>query len=242
MQNGVRILTNEDLFVHGTTKGETLGARGATRDGRQFVYVLSDSSAGLAVGKLGVRAAVTANHVNRSLDSTSLVAAGSLQIVVSVGATAVTQDQYADGYVVVRDGTGKGQTLQIAGNTAVSSAGGAVTVLLQDAVITALSLADTKVDLISPWSGVVASTTLAQAVGVPLVTLAAGEYGWVQTKGPASVLADGIITKGYAAVQSTSVAGALMISAANAATSQTAAVAPEATVDTKYNQFELDVK
>jgi len=242
MQNGVRILTNEDLFNHSTTKGETLGARGATRDGRQFVYVQADSSAGLAVGKLGVRAAVVANHVNRSLDSTSLVAVGSQQVVVSVGATAATQDQYADGYLVVRDGTGKGQLLQIAGNTAVSSSGGAVTVTLQDPLLLALSTADSKVDLISPWAGVVASTTLSEAVGVPLVTLAASEYGWVQTKGPASVLADGIITKGYAAVQSTSVAGALMISAASAATSQTAAIAPEATVDTKYNQFELDVK
>jgi hypothetical protein len=242
MENGVRILTNEDLFVHSTTKGETLGARGATRDGRQFVYVLSDASAGLAVGKLGVRAAVVANHVNRSLDSTSAVAVGSLQVVVSVGATAVTQDQYADGYLVVRDGTGKGQMLQIAGNTAVSSAGGAVTVQLQDAVIVALATADTKVDLISPWSGVLASTTLSQAVGVPLATLAAGEYGWVQTKGPASVLADGVITKGYAVGQSTSVAGAVAINGASAATSQTVGVAPEATVDTKYNQLELDVK
>ena len=51
-----------------------------------------------------------------------------------------------------------------------------------------------------------------------------------------------VITKGYGVVQSTSVGGAVAISAGNAATSQVVGVAPEATVDTKYNQILLDVK
>lgn len=238
---GIRTLTAEQLTDHSTTKTETLGARAQSEDGRRFVYVLSDSSAGLAQGKLGVAAAVTANHVNRSLDSTSPVAVGSTYVVVSVGATAVTADQYADGFLVVRDGTGKGQTLRINGNAAISSSGGAVRVSLAEPVSTALAVADSKVDLVSPYSGVVASTTLSRAVGVPLVTLAAGEYGWVQTHGTASVLSDGIITKGYAAVQSISVAGAVAISAGNAATSQQVGSVPEATVDTKYNQVKLNI-
>lgn len=242
MESGVRILTNSDLFNHGTTKLDTLGARGVTADGRRFVYVQADSSAGLAVGKLGVAAAVVANHVNRSLDATSAVAAGSNQVVVSVGATAVTADQYADGYLVVRDGTGKGQCLRIDGNSAVSSAGGAVTVKLADPVISALSTADSKVDLISPFSGVVASTTLSRPVGVAIATLAASEYGWVQTHGTASVLSDGIITKGVGAIQSTSVAGAVAIAAVAAiGTMSVVGYAPEATVDTKYNQLKLAI-
>lgn len=241
MQDGPRYLTSSDLFDHGTTKLDSLGARGVTADGRRWVYVLSDSSAGLAKGKLGVAAAVTSNHVNRSLDSTSPVAVGSRTVVVSVGATAVTQDQYADGYLVVRDGAGVGQVLRIDGNAAISSSGGAVTVSLYDPVQVALSTSTSKVDLVSPYSGVAASTTLGQAIGVPMVTLAAGEYGWVQTHGAASVLSDGIITKGYAGVQSTSVAGAVMISAGNAATSQTVGLAPEATVDTKYTRFKLSI-
>lgn len=241
METGIRTLTASELNAHGTTKIETIGARGVTADGRVFVYAQSDATNGLAAGKLGVSAAVTANHVNRSLDSTSPVAVGGKQVVVSVGATAVTTDQYAGGYLIVRDGTGKGQCLRIAGNTSISSAGGAVTVTLHDPISQTLSTSDTKVDLTNPYVGVVASTTLGRAVGVPIVTLAAGEYGWLQTWGVASVLADGAITKGYGAVQSTSVAGALMVTAASAATSQVVAYVAEATVDTKYTQADLRI-
>lgn len=240
MEQGIRTLANSDLYAHGTTKLDELGSRGVTADGRRFVYVQADSSAGLAAGKLGVKAAVTANHVNRSLDSTSAVAVGSRILVVAVGGT-VTADQYADGLLVVRDGTGKGQTLRINGNTAVTGAGN-IQVSLADGVVTALATADTKVDLISPYAGVVASTTLSDAVGVPLVTLAASEYGWVQTHGVASVLADGVITKGVQGIQSTSVAGAVAIAAVAAIGTLTAVgKAPEATVDTKYNQFKLSI-
>lgn len=242
MNDGVRILTDSDIKDHGTTQLNTLGARGATADGRRFVYVKADGSAGLAVGKLGVAAAVTTNHVNQSLASTSNVAIGSVSLDVTLGATAAAADLYKDGYLVVRDGTGKGQCLRINGNTSVSSAGGTCHVQLYDPVQIALSTSDSKVDLISPFSGVVASTTLSRAVGVAPVTLAAAEYGWVQTHGTASVLADGIITKGYGVVQSTSVAGAVAISAGNAATSQVVGSAPEATVDTKYNQIRLTIE
>lgn len=242
MEAGVRQLTSSDLMVHGTTKLDTLGARGATADGRRFVYCLSDSSAGLAAGKLGVCAAVTANHVNRSLDSTSAVAAGGKVIKVVVGASAVTADQYADGFLVVRDGTGKGQCLRIAGNTSISAAGGTITVNLADPIAIALSTSDSKVDLTSPYNGVIASTTLSRPVGVPLVTLAAGEYGWLQTHGSAAVLSDGAITKGVLGIQSTSVAGAVAIAAVGAIGTMTAVgSAPELTVDTKYTQFNLNV-
>lgn len=240
MESGFRQLTSTDLKVTTSTNTETLGAVGATADGRMFRYVKADASGGLAAGKLGVAPAIVANHVNRSLGSSSNTAVGSTVVTVAVGATAVTTDQYAGGYLVVRDGAGAGQCLRVNGNT--SSAGSTdITVSLVDPVATALSTSTSKVDLINPFNGVVASTTLSQAVGVAPVTLAAGYYGWVQTKGVASALADGIITKGYGIVQSTSVAGAFMISAGNAATSQVCGFAPEATVDTKYNQVALNI-
>ena len=241
METGIRSLTASDLKTVSSTNLETLGAVGATADNRLFRYVYADATNGLAIGKLGVAPAATANHVNRSLGSTSPVAVGGKTVTVAVGATAVTADQYAGCYLVVRDGTGKGQTLRVNGNS--SSAGSTdITVSLADPISTALLLSDSKVDLINPFYGVVASATLSESVGVAPITIPAGNYGWVQTKGIASVLADGIITKGYGVVQSTSVAGAVAISAGNAATSQVVGVAPEATVDTKYNQILLDVK
>ncbi len=243
MNDGVRILTDNDIKDHGTTQLNSLGARGVTADGRRFVYVKSDGSGGLAVGKLGVAAAVTSNHVNQSLASTSNVAVGSTTVDVTLGATAAAADLYKDGYLVVRDGAGAGQCLRINGHTSVSSAGGTCHVSLYDPVQILLSTSTSKVDLISPFNGVVASTTLSRPIGVAPITLAAAEYGWVQTHGTASVLADGIITKGVNAIQSTSVAGAVAIAnVGNVNTLQAVGYAPEATVDTKYTQLVLGIE
>lgn len=240
MQDGIRTLTNTDLRTTTTSQLDTLGALGQTADGRLFRYVSADGT-GLSIGKLAVAAAVVGNHVNRSLASTSLVAVGTTLVQVSVGATAVTANQYADGYLVVRDGTGKGAAYRIDGNSAVTSAGGTVNVTLYDPIATALAVADSKVDLISPYNGVTHSTTLSKGIGVATVAVAASAFGWVQSRGTTSVLADGVITKGYAFVQSTSVSGAVAISAGNAATSQTLGKVAEATVDTKYNQADLNI-
>lgn len=237
MEQGIRTLTNTDLFTHGTTKLEQLGARGVTADGRRFVYVQADASAGLAAGQLGVAAAANANAANQSLASNSLTAVGTKTLVVSV-AGAIAADAYADGLLIVRDGTGKGQTLRVNGNTAAAGAG-TITVSLADGVVTALSTADTKIDLLAPYAGVVASTTAATPRGVPLVTLAAAEYGWVQTHGIAAVLSNGAIAKAAAVKQSTAVAGA--VAATAAATDFAIGIAPELTVDTKYTQIKLSI-
>lgn len=237
MEQGIRTLTNTDLFTHGATKLEQLGARGVTADGRRFVYVQSDASAGLAAGQLGVAPAANSNTANQSLGTNSLTAVGTKTLVVAV-AGAVSADAFADGLLIVRDGTGKGQTLRVNGNTA-SAGAGTITVSLADGVVTALSTADTKVDLLSPYAGIVASTTASVSRGVPLVTLAAGEYGWVQTHGVAAVLSNGAITKATPVKQSTAVAGA--VAAVAAATDFAIGAAPEATVDTKYTQIKLSI-
>jgi hypothetical protein len=156
MEHGIRTLTSTDLRDTTSTNTETLGAIGRTADGREFKYVKADASNGLAIGKLGVAPAIVANHVNRSLDSTSAVAVGSRQVVVALGNTAATADQYAGGYLVVRDGTGKGAAYRINGNSA-ANANASTTVTLLDPVATALSTSDSKVDLINPYNGVVAA-------------------------------------------------------------------------------------
>jgi hypothetical protein len=237
METGIRSLTSTDLRVTTSTNQETLGAVGSTADGRLFRYVQADASAGLAIGKLGVAPAVVANHVNRSLASTSNTAVGSNVVTVSVGATACAANQYAGGYLVVRDGAGAGAAYRIDGNS-YSAGSGSVVVTLFDTIQTALSTSTSKVDLVNPFAGVAASTTLSQPVGVATVELAAGYFGWVQTKGIASVLIDGTPGKGDAVIQSDAVAGAVEVAGS---TTQQIGVMPEAGVDTKYNQVALNI-
>lgn len=207
METGIRSLTSTDLRVTTTTATETLGAVGATADGRKFRYVKADDMAGLAAGLLGVAPVPDANFVGCSLAATSLTAVGTQVVSVSVGA-AVNTDQFAGGYLVVKDGTGAGTAYRINGNTETAGAGDCE-VTLYDAVASALDVANTVVDLLNPFNGVEASTTQGQPVGVATVAIAAGHHGWVQTQGVAAVLADGPITAGDGVAQSANDAGAI---------------------------------
>ena len=66
---------------------------------------------------------------------------------------------------------------------------------------------------VNPYSGVVISpaTVVTRTVGVPPTAIAADEYGWVQTKGLASVLVSGTVVLGQPLrVAGATTAGAVM--------------------------------
>lgn len=233
MQTGIRTLTDTDLQVTTSTNQETLGAVGATADGRKFRYVQTDAVAGLNIGLLAVAPAPVVDHTNLSLNTTSNTAVGSNVVVVDVGATACQENQYAGGYLVVRSGAGAGATYRIDGNS-YSAGNGPVVVTLFDVIATALDTATTVVDLINPFSGVLATTTASAPVGVAQVDFAPGYFGWVQTKGYCSVLADGASGAGDGVGQSTNVAGAVTNS-----WNTMVGVSLEANVDTEYNPVDL---
>lgn len=235
MQTGIRTLTDTDLQVTTNTNQETLGAVGATADGRKFRYVQTDAVAGLNIGELGVAAATIADHTNLSLNTTSNEAVGSNVVVVDVGATACQENQYAGGYLVIRDGAGAGAAYRIDGNS-YSAGNGPVVVTLFDVIATALDTATTVVDLISPFAGVAASTTLSDPVGVAQVNFAPGYFGWVQTNGYASVLCEGGFTPGGAVGQSQTTAGALA-----AGTTYNFGVALDTVLDTEYGAVDLRI-
>ena len=185
-------LTDQDWRSASTTQGSAhLGQEMPTSDGKKFRYGKNGTGSGTALvaGQLQQGAVVTANHVNR----TGVTAAAGVQTVTfAVGATLVSANQYAQGYLVVNAGTGAGQILEIAGNTAAGSSG-SPTVNLQDAIITATLVSDSKFSLHpNLYSACIqSSSTLAAGVaGVAMTALADASYGWFQTGGPCSVLSD----------------------------------------------------
>lgn len=189
--------------------GADLGQIAETSDGRVFAYGQAGAS-NLSPGKLNQGVAATANHVNRSLGT---YVAGTNQISVTVGATAVTANQYAQGFAVVNAGTGAGQALLISGNTACSSSGTTV-VNLADAIITATATADSKVSLVPNGFAnvVIADHTASTAVlpaGVANVAITAAYFGWLQVGGPASVLANGTPASGGSVIPSATTDGAV---------------------------------
>ena len=196
--------------VTNTTKKRALGTILELPDGREFKYALNGGSA-ISSGKLASSAAMIGNH---DMDLTTAAASvGDTSITVTLGATAATKDQFADGYIYTNDGTGQGQVYRIASNPAADgSATLAVTLASNDPVSVALDSTTESGLAVNPYSGIVVSPTSVtnRTLGVTATDIAANAYGFVQTKGLASVLVSGTVVAG----QPLRVAGATLAGAA----------------------------
>lgn len=236
MISGFLQITPSDARNTSTTKnGVLLGSKAVTRDGKIYRWT-SNGSTALAEGKTNTGVARVANHSNLALTSSSNIAVGSTTISVTLGGTAATADQYADGYAVINDGTGVGQSFLLVGNTAQSSTSGSVDLLLAESVTVLLAIASTKVTLIpNPNANVVVTPAVVTnpIAGVSNVPVAASAYFWAQTRGMAGVLSDGVIARGTQGIASDAVVGAVE-TRVDATVVNPISFAPDATVDAKY--------
>lgn len=182
---------SQTLHEVSTTQKEIMGMLRIEPDGRKFRYAQAGSGAALSAGKIGILVGATAHHVNVSV--AAAVAIGATEVSVTVGATAVTVDQYKDGYLQVNDGTGQGYSYLIAGNTACALSTTTVVTLREPVRVALVASATSEVSLIpNPWKGVTESATSESGpAGIPLVAVAASGYYWCQTGGVAICLAEG---------------------------------------------------
>lgn len=174
---------------------ETLvGTRWDLSDGREVMLVQAGAVA-LSPGVLLQDAAIVANHQGLDITAIQTYSANGNQpykITATLGATAVTANQYAGGFAVINVGTGKGQTLRIASHPA-ADALASLTLTLEDVPSVALSASDSEVSLIPAHGNgvVIHPTTPTNCVaGVSLYSIAAAAYGFAVTKGITSCLAD----------------------------------------------------
>lgn len=233
LSGGVQIFAN-DVFDTSSTAVHDVGTLGLTLDGRCFRYSKAGGS-NLAIGKLAVAATQVADDENLACAATAV---GATQVTVTLGASAVTANQYAQGYFIVNDVDGEGQTIQISGHPA-ASALATLVVTLKEPLQVALT-ANSQASLVkNMWADVVISATdqADLAVGVPNVGITTAQFGWLQTKGVCSVLADENVTAGLALTIGTGVAGA--VEAYDGAGEQIIGVAHTALVDTEYRSAYL---
>ena len=220
------------LLTSSTTEEITLGTEFVTSDGRKFIYVKAGGTA-LVAGTLQQASVRVANHSNITVATAAAI--GDIAITVTLGATAATANQYANGLMIVNDVDGQGFTYQIKSNPAADSAASLVVTLHdEDALLEALTTSSQVTLVANPYNGVIQNPTTATAtpVGVPLVDIAASSFGFIQRHGLASCLNEGGTTIGLGLAPSGSVAGAL---ATVAATTNQVAAAAEAGVDTESN-------
>jgi hypothetical protein len=230
-------LSQQDARQVSANQLHKLGTVAETADGRIFRYA-SAGAVALVAGAVNVTPAAAANHTNIAV---AAAAVGARQVTVTVGATAVTQDQYKDGFLAVIDVAGQGGLYRITGNAAIASSGTGV-IYLEEAVATALT-ASSKVSLVPSVYGasIVApgSGTAFFSNGTNNVAVAASSFYWSQTGGLATVLADATPpTKGTGAILSSATAGAVSLETATHV-GQRIAIAPETAVSAKYYPVNL---
>ena len=166
----------------------------------------------------------------KSIVPNGTIAVGATSVAGTTGGTsAITTDQYRDGWLIVPASTaqaGAGRKYRIIANNSAASGSTTVTISLDpaDPIETALpggtttfGLRENKYNQTIITSGDTAA--VARPVGVPPIAVSAGFYYWAQSKGDALCFVAGtILTVGEPVVASSAVAGAVAAIAATTIT------------------------
>ena len=174
----------QGLYETSTTKKECLGAKRITEDGREFRYCKAGGT--LIPGGATFGPALTAHHVAQVQTSGAANAVGATNVTVYVGATAVTANQYDDGYLLVHRTTSgtAGMMYPIASHTTSAAGSETITVTLKEPLEVATYTTCYLSLIPNPWSSVIAATDIATSyTGQAFVSCASGSYCWVQTGG-----------------------------------------------------------
>ena len=199
-----------DETVTSTTesRGITIGTKGLMPDGRVFWY--SKAGEAITAGLLCQNSIAIGNHDSDLV--TAATAAGASSIVITVGGTAVTADQYKGGTVYVNDNAGQGQSFRIATHAAVSSSGD-FTVPLEgkQTVKTALTASSECGLKANPYNGTLIYNTTPDGIptGFTPTDVASGAYFWQQTYGDAALLVNGTVVLGQCVVPGTTTSGSV---------------------------------
>jgi len=209
---------SQGLYEESSTQQGPVGAMRELADGRRFryAYFASATAAGLLVSQdVSATAVVETDNIATAAD------AGATKVTLTDSGTlgSATADQYAGGYLHTTDDSGEGYTYRIRGNTAASS--NAVDFTLYDGLVVAITASGgtnpTDVAITGSLYGNVHGATAGTDYIISGVTnrvMQANYYGWVQTRGICTILADipsGSIAIGDNLTLSDGVAGAVQL-------------------------------
>lgn len=209
---------------------EYLGTRQLGLNGKEFSFALAGASA-LVKGNLLQEAVEDTQFENMAIGTAGVVGDAFLQV--TNGTTTVVPNQYKGGSIsFYTAGTvAIGDEYTIMDVTGTLTTGGALKVWLDRPLRYAVTTSAKVVMKPNLYAGVIqmpATTPTGIAVGVAIYEIPLATYGWVQTRGAASVLSDGsTFAVGSAVGTPSGTAGAVTVYAA-ATTKQSIGVAREA--------------
>jgi hypothetical protein len=201
MSNVIAGIEGDQFKVH-STQQLSLGQEMKFIDGRRFRYAKAGAVA-VVVAKLYQAPIPIADHV---LKTPLAAAVGARSVTLALGGTAVAENQYRDGYVVVdlATNTGFGHIYQVDHHKAIA-ASGSFAVPLRSPVQVAISTQASSVSLIpNNYAGVIlaiTTTPTATLAGVSVKPIPIGEFGWIQSAGNCMCLTEDNgavnVTEGY---------------------------------------------
>jgi len=212
---GIGSKNGQGIYTESSTAKYPIGQKLELADGRVFRY--GSTGAGVAAGLL----------VSQDVSATSLAetdniviaaangfdpAAGSTQFQITLAS--ITADQYAGALLQITDDAGEGIQYRIKSNSATSATTtDKVDIYLFDPIKVALTTASDIAIVGNLWYNVVGATAGTDYIiaGVTPIAFTSGYYGWFQTAGVATILADGSIAIGDNLTLSDGVAGAVQL-------------------------------
>jgi hypothetical protein len=182
-----------------------VGDRVVTPDGRVFRYAKSAGTCNPEVGAYKAKktntvavAPTQATLASLSLpsDLPAVGAVGSRYVTVTIDAEigelttgVLTENELVGGYIVIGNGSGQHpQMRMIVGHAALATAGGSLTLQLDAALVTVVTVGTTTIELMEcPFSNLKADNSggdYVTFVGIPAAVASDNQYFWVQTWGP----------------------------------------------------------
>lgn len=238
--------------TYNTIDAQTMcGQRFNLEDGREVVIILNSSGATLVAGNLIQQTPVVA--ADQGLATTAFTPVNTTTgqpatLIVTAGGT-VTANEYQLGVAIVTSGTGIGQTLKVASNTA-ATISNPIVITLEDNPVVALDTTSVINLIKQQYSNVVIhpTTSTAAPAGVTLYAIPAStgtqftagyipSYGFIQTKGIVACLNQGGTAAGLGLAHG-SVAGSV---ATVAATTNQVGSAYQAGVDGAVSAIEINL-
>ena len=196
-------------FDQHTDSRHQYGAKMFMANGDIFRYT-KGASTDFVAGYLYTGLSREDNHQNITVAATTAV--GDTKIVVDAGATAVDANEYDQGWLIFNDNSPEGEIYQITSHEA--NAGSLETDIYVDPALKTIATVDSsEVALVrNTWNGPAISQLIAEpAAGVAVQDwdVSVAEFGWLKTRGMASLIADTSgVTVGYVACISNQVDGA----------------------------------
>ncbi len=221
---------DEKVTAASAIGGLYLGTKMVLPDGREFVHCKAAAASALVAGRVyDGSPGITCLDTLKGLAVLDGAIGATTVTVGPVAGTVVAASAFNEGYLFFSNsaGPGKGNTYKIKTTpSALSTGAGAsfvVTLDSKDGLTEAITAASTKCGLRpNPYSGVTLTTanTIGTSViiGVAPVDVTAGEYCWIQRKGPAACETDNTtLIIGVPVTASTTVTGEVAVMPATSA-------------------------